>query len=68
MSMAELMRAVADLEPKQQDELAAFLMHLRLQHDARWRKEMTRRIDDKQPDNWVSLHDWKKEISVEEQK
>jgi hypothetical protein len=40
MSMAEIMREVASLPPKQQDELAAYLLHLRLQHDDAWREEM----------------------------
>jgi hypothetical protein len=62
MSMAELMREMAKLQPKQQNELAAYLLHLRLQHDDAWRSEMTRRIDDREPSNWSSLHDWKKEL------
>jgi len=66
MSMAELMREVASLPVQQQNELAAFLMHLRLQHDPEWRTEMTRRIDDSSPGNWVSLEDWKKELSTRE--
>lgn len=65
MSMAELMREVAGLPVERQNELAAFLLHLRLQHDAAWRAEMTRRIDDKNPANWVSLEDWKKELSAD---
>jgi hypothetical protein len=42
MSMAELMRAVASLSAVQQNELAAFLLHLRLRRDPAWRTEMTR--------------------------
>jgi hypothetical protein len=57
MSLAELMRAVANLPTDQQKELAAFLLHLRLQQDSAWRAEMTRRIDDTNPANWVSLED-----------
>jgi hypothetical protein len=63
MSMAELMREVADLPPERQNELAAFLLHLRLQRDPAWRTELTRRIDDKNPDHWVSLEDWKREMA-----
>jgi hypothetical protein len=62
MSMAELMRVVASLPVEQQDELAAFLLHLRLQQDPAWRKTMTERIDDKRTENWITLEDWKKEI------
>jgi hypothetical protein len=63
MSMAELMRVVVGLPAQQQNELAAFLLHLRLQHDAAWRAEMTRRIDDKDTASWVSLENWKAELA-----
>jgi hypothetical protein len=63
MSMAEIMRAVASLPTAQQNELAAFLLHLRLQHDHAWRAEITRRIDDPDPAHWTSLEDWKKELA-----
>ena len=64
MSMAELMRAVAGLPTEQQNELAAFLLHLRLQHDPAWRTEMTHRIDDVVPGHWTPLDDWKKELAA----
>jgi len=60
--MAELMREVARLPSEQQTELAAYLLHLRLEHDAAWHAEMTRRIDDRTPSSWVDLQDWKKEL------
>jgi hypothetical protein len=62
--MAELMRVVVELPAQQQNELAAFLLHLRLQHDAAWRTEMTRRIDDKDTTHWVSLENWKAELAA----
>lgn len=63
MNMAELMREVSSLPADQQKELAAYLLHLRLQNDTAWRAEMTHRIDDKAPSsNWTELYDWKKEI------
>jgi hypothetical protein len=68
MSMAELMREVEALPPEQQKQLAAFLLHLRLQHDDAWRTEMARRIDDKNPANWVSLEDLKKSLAAGESK
>jgi len=63
MNMAELMREVAGLPNERQHELAAYLLHLRLQRDPVWRSEMTRRIDDRTPGNWVALDDWKKELA-----
>jgi hypothetical protein len=67
VSMAEIMREVADWPSERQNELAAFLLHLRLQKDSEWRSEMTRRIDDKNPGNWIQLSEWKKTSeSIEE--
>jgi hypothetical protein len=57
MSMAEVMREVADWPRVRQNKLAAFLLHLRLREDPVWRTEMTRRIDDRNPKNWVRLED-----------
>lgn len=60
MSMAEVMRVVADWPRIRQNKLAAFLLHLRLREDPAWRTEMTRRIDDRDPKNWVRLEDLSK--------
>ncbi len=68
MSMADLMREVAALPPKRQNELAAFLLHLRLQQDPAWRTEMTRRIDDRNPKNWVRLEDLEKSLGKRKRK
>jgi hypothetical protein len=68
MSMAEIMREVAGWPAERQNELAAFLLHLRLEKDNARRSEMTRRIDDKNPDNWVTLAEWKKASAVNEER
>ena len=67
MSMAEIMREVADWPSESQNELAAFLLHLRLEKDSAWRSEMTRRIDDKDQANWVSLPELKKASEAHEE-
>lgn len=66
MSMAESMRAVARLPVEQQKELAAFLLHLRLEQGPAWRTEMARRIDDKDPVHWLDFEAWKKELASNE--
>lgn len=43
------------MSQEQQDQLAAYLVHLRHQRDSRIREEITARIDDKDPGKWVSL-------------
>lgn len=68
MSMADLMREVAALPQKRQNELAAFLLHLRLQQDPAWRTEMTRRIDDRNPKNWVRLETLEKALGKRKRK
>jgi hypothetical protein len=60
MSMAEVMREVADWPRVRQNKLAAFLLHLRLREDPAWRTEMTRRIDDRTSKHWVRLEDLQK--------
>ncbi|NBV23552.1 MAG: hypothetical protein EBS05_16735 [Proteobacteria bacterium] len=64
MSMAELIRELAALPSERQDELAAYLLHLRLERNPAWRTEMTQRIDNHQPGQWVSLDDWKTELKA----
>ena len=68
MSMAEIMREVDEWPSERQDELAAFLLHLHVEKDSAWRAEMTRRIDDKNSANWVSLPEWKKISEVNKEK
>lgn len=62
MSMAEVMREVAGWPRASQNKLAAYLLHLRLRDDAKWRAEMTRRIDDRNPKNWMRLEDLEKTL------
>jgi hypothetical protein len=60
----ELLREVAELPPQGQRELAGFLVKLRLREDGEWRKEMARRIDDKNPANWLSLEEVAKQLDL----
>jgi len=55
MSLEEIKVEVAEMALEQQDHLAAYLVHLRHQRDAKCRAEITARIDDKDPAKWVSL-------------
>ena len=66
MRKAELKREMAALPLEDQNELAAYLLHLRLERDPVWRTEMTHRIDDRTPGQWVPLADWKKELNAAE--
>jgi hypothetical protein len=54
MSLNELKTELAELPQKEQDQLAAYLVHLRHQRDAQIGSEMNARLDDTAPDHWIS--------------
>ena len=57
MSVVDLKREIAALEPVAQDELSAFLFQLKLRGDPEHAREMARRRDDRRPESWVRLED-----------
>ena len=57
MSIAELKAEVDRLSPEQQEYLAAYLKIKKQMQDEEFRKEMTRKINDKNPANWVTLEE-----------
>ncbi len=63
MTVMDLKREIATLEPVAQDELTAFLVHLKLQRDPGYAREMGRRRDDRRPESWVRLEDFEAEIA-----
>ena len=63
MTVIDLKREIAALEPPVQDELTAFLFQLKLQRDPEHALEMARRRDDQRPESWVRLEDFEVETS-----
>jgi hypothetical protein len=63
MTVMELKREIAALEPMAQDELMAFLAQLRLKRDPELIRELTRRRDDRRPESWVRLEDFEAELA-----
>jgi hypothetical protein len=55
MDLEVVEREVASWAPEEQDRLAAFLTVLRLKRAPGHVQELTRRLDDRDPANWVSL-------------
>jgi hypothetical protein len=55
MSLQEIKTELAEWPQEQQDHLAAYLVHLRHQRDANIRREISERLDDKNPDHWLSV-------------
>jgi hypothetical protein len=60
MSIKELERELAGLTAKQQDRLAAYLVYLRQQRDPKIRKEITDRLNDRDPSHWISVDELEK--------
>lgn len=63
MTVMDLKREIATLEPVAQDELTAFLVQLKLQRDPEHAREMGRRRDDRRPESWARLEDFEAEIA-----
>lgn len=59
MSFTEVQKTVEQWSSDDQDRLAAFLTALRLQRDGAYMDEMDRRLQDKDPANWMVLKDAK---------
>jgi hypothetical protein len=55
MDLEVVEKEVASWAPEEQDRLAAFLTVLRLKRTLGHAQEMTRRLDDRDAANWVSL-------------
>lgn len=54
MSIPELKTKIAALSPDDRRELAAFLVSLRHRDWVRHGEQMARKIDDKNPDHWLT--------------
>lgn len=60
MSLAQLKHEAAALSPAEQGELMAFLGSIQIAEDDELRAELTRKVDDKNPDKWMDLDELKK--------
>jgi len=55
MSLTQLKDQAAHLPFKEQRELIAYLISIQTDRDEYFKSELARKIDDKNPDNWVDL-------------
>jgi hypothetical protein len=54
MSVEEIKEKLAALPRNQQDEVIAYLFHLRRAHDREYGRHTGRRLKDKDPSHWLS--------------
>ncbi len=65
MTVVDLKREIASLEPNAQDQLAAFIVHLRHERDPEYSRELERRLDDREAKNWVRLEELEAELGLQ---
>jgi hypothetical protein len=62
MSVEELKEALTHLSAKEQDEVTAFLSHLRHRSDESYQGVVNRRIADPDRSNWVTPEEFEKRL------
>jgi hypothetical protein len=65
MSVEELKKTVATLSPGEQNELTAFLFHLRHRGDVAYQAMLKGRVDDKDPSHWLTPEEFEKRLDAE---
>ena len=66
MSVQEIKEKLATLPRKGQDEVIAFLFHLRHADDAEYQSNITRRLQDRNPSHWLSPDAFESELDKKE--
>lgn len=65
MEFAELEREVQKLDAEGQRKLMGLLVALQIRHDATERAELTRRLNDTDPANWLPLEEVERRLGLE---
>jgi hypothetical protein len=64
MSVEELKKTVATLSPEEQNELTAFLFHLRHRGDVAYQAILKARVNDKDPSHWLTPQEFEKRLDA----
>ena len=64
MEARELKSELAALDSKGRRQMIAFLLALEDQNNQEYREELARRIDDKDPNHWVSLDEVERRLGL----
>ena len=62
MSVQEIKDKLATLPRKEQDEVIAFLFHLRHADDADYQSSVSRRLQDRERSHWLSPDEFEREL------
>ena len=62
MSVQEIKEQLAALPRTEQDEVIAYLFHLRHADDAAYESNIARRLADREPSHWLSPEQFEREL------
>ncbi len=62
MSVEEIKRNLESLSRTQQDEITAFLFHLRHAHDTEYQRKIEARLNDRDPAHWLTLEEFERRL------
>ena len=62
MSVEELKKQIGTLPRRQQDEIVAYLFHLRHADDVAFQSDLNRRLNDKDPSHWLTPDQFEQEL------
>jgi len=66
MSVQEIKEQLAALARNEQDEVIAYLFHLRHAHDREYASQTGRRLKDKDPSHWLAPDAFERELDKKE--
>jgi hypothetical protein len=66
MGITEIIKEVDNLEPVDRKRLMSHLVLRRLHENESYREELARRLEDKNPEHWISLEELKKKAGKED--
>jgi hypothetical protein len=66
MSVLEIKDKLAALSRREQDEVVAYLFHLRHADDTEYQTTLIRRLGDKDPGHWLSPEEFEQELDKKE--
>jgi hypothetical protein len=66
MSVREIKEKLAALSRRDQDEVVAFLFHLRHIDDPEYQRILAQRLEDKEPAHWLSPDQFERELDKKE--
>lgn len=64
MSVEQIKRELTELSTAQQDEVTAFLFHLRHREDPDYRRAVADRLDDRNPQHWLTPDEFERQLDA----